>query len=803
MMQTRAAAAIQSDSEDRSPHRAGPATPPDWPAEGPIDLQVHDLPHASSTLEWWYVNTQLQTDAHGKLGIFAAFFRQAIGRTATGDIEYAHSVAWALSDPANKRYFPVCAVDQGAVAFGLKKIDAGDGIADHRLNDALREVLLRGHVPLPTRMLDTVPVVAKDRLALLYGSSRFSKRASGCYELRLFDEATGVGCDLLFNPKKPPIRHGNQGLIHGVSNELMFYYFIPRNELSGTVTMAGEQSPVVDGVGWYDHEFGFVPQSEAAPEGSSGPGAQARSGGGIRSIGSVRSDASPRSTHPDLAQLIKKGGGATDWNWAALQLDNGVDVTVYSITRIATGQVLDNWAIVSDADGRRTQYDGLTFRALETWRSTRSFLQYPTRWHLVIPGAKVDLTIEATFQDQELITVIAEPAFWEGQVKVTGHQGGAPVAGLGWVERKGFRFERLDDFFSAASAVVRECVEEILPLEPSRRQLQDLMVRVDGQRCLEGLDATQLGRALVRPLREIIDRGGKAWRSYAALACIDVVGGDSRKFLHWLAIPEVLHVGSLVVDDVEDRSELRRGGATSHVLFGEPIAINAGTAAYFIAEPPVAKDDLPAETKVRIYQLYFDGMRAGHAGQALDLSGLGDTVAHAVATGDVTELEARVLCIHRLKTALPAGTLARIGAILGGGTDLQVEGVGSFFEAIGLAFQIVDDVLNLRGFKGNLKEKGEDISQGRITLPVVKALGKLSHTGRQCLIATLTSLPRDAQTVQTVIAQLEELGAIDACAAQARDVVEAAWKRLDPLIEDSQYKVTFRAFGWYVLERHY
>jgi hypothetical protein len=50
---------------------------------------------------------------------------------------------------------------------------------------------------------------------------------------------------------------------------------------------------------------------------------------------------------------------------------------------------------------------------------------------------------------------------------------------------------------------------------------------------------------------------------------------------------------------------------------------------------------------------------------------------------------------------------------------------------------------------------------------------------------------------------LEEVGAIDACVVQARDVVEAAWKRLDPLIEDSQYKVTFRAFGWYVLERHY
>ena len=724
-------------------------------------------------MEWWYVNTQLETAAGRKYGIFAAFFRQATGRNAAGEIEYAHSITWALSDPENERYYPVCAVDKGAVGFGLKKLDNGEGITDERVNRALREVLARGHVPLPTRMLDTEPVVAHDRLFLDYGASRFSKRPSGSYELHLYDEASGVGCDLVFAPKKPPIRHGNEGMIHGVSDELMFYYFIPRNELSGSVVVGGERSPVALGMGWYDHEFGFVPEAD------------------------------PGSARPGPAKAKKTRAGATDWNWAAAQLDNGVDVTVYSITRIATGEVLDNWAIISDADGRRTQYDGVTFRALETWRSTRSFLEYPTRWRLVVPEAKLDITLEATFHDQELITVISDPAFWEGQVKVTGSQSGASVTGLGWVERKGFRFERLDDFFSAASALVRKRVEEIMPLEPSKRQLQDLMVRVNGERCIEGLDAKQLGQALVRPVREIIDRGGKAWRSYAALACIDVVGGDSRKFLHWLAIPEVLHVGSLVVDDVEDRSEVRRGGATSHVIFGEALAINAGTAAYFIAEPPVAKDNLSAETKVRIYQLYFDGMRAGHAGQALDLSGLADGVARAVATGNVAELEARVLCVHRLKTALPAGTLARIGAILGGGTDAQIEGVGSFFEAIGLAFQIVDDVLNLRGFKGDLKSKGEDICQGKITLPVAKALGRLSGAERQALTNTLASKPQDAATVGRVIAQLEEVGAIDACVVQAREVVEAAWKRLDPLIEDSQYKVTFRAFGWYVLERHY
>src|SRR6476469_8377498 len=143
MVRTRAAA-VQPDSEMPSSYRTGPALPPDWPADGPINLDVHDLPHASSVLEWWYVNTQFETTTGRKYGVFAAFFRQATGRNAAGEVEYAHSIAWALSDPENERYYPVCAVDQGAVGYGLKKVDNGGGVADDRMNRALKEVLVRG-----------------------------------------------------------------------------------------------------------------------------------------------------------------------------------------------------------------------------------------------------------------------------------------------------------------------------------------------------------------------------------------------------------------------------------------------------------------------------------------------------------------------------------------------------------------------------------------------------------------------------------------------------------------------------------
>ena len=144
-----------------------------------------------------------------------------------------------------------------------------------------------------------------------------------------------------------------------------------------------------------------------------------------------------------------------------------------------------------------------------------------------------------------------------------------------------------------------------------------------------------------------------------------------------------------------------------------------------------------------------------------------------------------------------------MGAITGGGSEAQIEAVGAFFEALGLAFQLMDDVLNLRGFKGDLKAKAEDISNGTITLPIAKAMSRLSEMDRAWIWRTLSSKPKDAAVVADVVQKLEACGAIEAVSQQARDLVEDAWKRASPLLEDSFAKIMFRAFGWYVLERHY
>ncbi|WP_437915560.1 polyprenyl synthetase family protein [Sorangium sp. So ce302] len=725
------------------------ARPADWPAPGPIDLDVHDRPHASSDLEWWYVNSYLETEGGRRLGVFAAFFRQRVA-----DSRHAHFVTWALTGE-DGGYAATVRVDDATRELALLKVDQARSL-DERSRRALREILARGAVPLPTRRIDGAARVDDGSLSLSYGADSFKKRADGDYELTLRDDQTDLRVDLVFHPEKPPARQGDDGVIRGAGSEQMFYYFIPRCAVRGTIAASGREEAVARGSGWYDHELGFVPEGSAA-------------------------------------------GGENAWTWASLQLEDGTDVSIYLIRPAERGGFVEDWVVVSDAAGRVRRSRRVSMRVESAWRSLRTFVEYPVQMTFTCEELDLEISVRAVHADQEVVTILSEPSFWEGQVVAAGSLRGAAVRGRGWVELRGYGARDLDAFLRSVGDEVRRVLAETIPSRPAEDRLRAL-VTGSHARPRDGFDRATFEAKLIAPIREILDRGGKTWRSFAILACVELVGGDARRFRHWLAVPELIHTGSLIVDDAEDRSVVRRGGPTCHLMHGDATAINAGTAAYFLGEPPVHRDAIPDRDKLRVYALYFEAMRAGHAGQALDLAGLAPTT---LDDDELARLSNRLLSIHHLKSAVPPASMARIGAILGGGSDAQVDAVGRFFEALGLAFQIVDDVLNLRGFAGDLKTRGEDVMHGKLTLPILDALGSLPRADRAALAHAILVRPTEGDEVGRILSIVEAAGANERCMARARAMVEVAWAELDPLVPDSQAKIAVRAFAWYLLERHY
>jgi len=350
----------------------------------------------------------------------------------------------------------------------------------------------------------------------------------------------------------------------------------------------------------------------------------------------------------------------------------------------------------------------------------------------------------------------------------------------------------------SVSTVVLHNVAAVFPFEPTSEHLVDLCVSREFAPVMEGLPTDAFVEQLIKPVRAITDRAGKGWRSMGLLLASAVVGGDPADLEKFTSFPEFLHTGSLIIDDIQDNSDLRRGGPSAHVTFGVPTAINAGTAAYFLGEG-ITRDHkgLSQTQRLRIYELYFTCLRGAHVGQALDLHGSHHLMPQCLDRNDFTPMWSALLCCHRLKSGLPAAVCARTGAVLGHASAEQEAALGEYFLKLGLAFQILDDVINLQGFGKSLKTKAEDLIEGKITAPVIRAFMTVSSLERNWLWGQfqIDSTQRD---ISAMVELIQASGAFESCISEANAMVEVAWRAVDSCTADSFAKIALRAFGWFI-----
>ncbi len=221
-------------------------------------------------------------------------------------------------------------------------------------------------------------------------------------------------------------------------------------------------------------------------------------------------------------------------------------------------------------------------------------------------------------------------------------------------------------------------------------------------------------RAVTAPGRELVLRGGKRWRPLLQVLAARAFGpGDLALAL--APLPEIVHNGTLIVDDIEDGAEVRRGGPAVHRVHGLDAAINGGNLLYFL---PLAllEDRVPDPAlRARLYGACASQLRRVHLGQALDIAW------HRDPGRLPSEPEYLLMC--SLKTGALSGLAARIGSLCGGAPDAAADALVRAFEEAGVAFQILDDVRNLRtGNPG--KERGDDIVEGKKSLPVLRACAR-------------------------------------------------------------------------------
>lgn len=263
--------------------------------------------------------------------------------------------------------------------------------------------------------------------------------------------------------------------------------------------------------------------------------------------------------------------------------------------------------------------------------------------------------------------------------------------------------------------------------EPGQSLLADLLSEhfssATSLQALLGSDAAALApqlwsRALEGPVRDFVARPGKALRAELMARSYELAGGDGVCPERGSAIVEIIHAGSLIVDDIEDGSSSRRGGPALHRLHGLPVALNAGNWMYFWALGLIEQLGLDSERELLAHQLAHRTLILCHHGQALDLT---------ANVGELRQQEvaAVVLASAQLKTGALMGFSAALGALLANAPRRAIEELAAFGRDIGVALQMLDDVGGLLSEK-RCHKGHEDLLGARPTWPWAWLAGEMT-----------------------------------------------------------------------------
>lgn len=287
--------------------------------------------------------------------------------------------------------------------------------------------------------------------------------------------------------------------------------------------------------------------------------------------------------------------------------------------------------------------------------------------------------------------------------------------------------------------------------------------------------AFQVAReAWYEPFRSYLTRSGKMIRPYLVCFCMEAYGREPRSAPGALAIAEIIHSASLILDDIADDSPLRRGAPTAHRRVGMRVA-GASASAWLNSCFALFDDEafgLDGPAKIRL---------AEEIAWEHWVTGLGTTIDTAwpwLERFDRTADQYMQSVVHR-STSYTYRLPLKIGAIAAGAAEGEFKQLAAYGEELGLAFQIVDDILNVSPEDEHWgKAVAEDITQGKVTLQVMLALERASAGARARLVEILGSRTDDPLVLAEAVGIMAESGTFE----RAREIADTHIERAKRMV---------------------
>ena len=286
----------------------------------------------------------------------------------------------------------------------------------------------------------------------------------------------------------------------------------------------------------------------------------------------------------------------------------------------------------------------------------------------------------------------------------------------------------------------------------------------------------------------IIAAGGKRLRPMLTLATSRLCGYRGDRHIALAAAVEFIHTATLLHDDVVDDSDLRRGLATANAVWGNKASVLVGDFLFSRAFELMVEDGaLP------VLSILSRASAVIAEGEVLQL----------VTSNDVATTEAAYLEVINAKTAQLFAAASRIGAVVAGRSEAEEQALESFGRNLGIAFQLIDDMLDYSAQQSELgKSVGDDFRDGKITLPVVLAVRAADDREREFWRRTLEDSEQRDGDLEHAIELMRRHGTLAATLERAREYGDAARRAL-AIFRDSPERQALDEVIEFCLERGY
>ena len=284
----------------------------------------------------------------------------------------------------------------------------------------------------------------------------------------------------------------------------------------------------------------------------------------------------------------------------------------------------------------------------------------------------------------------------------------------------------------------------------------------------------------------LVDAGGKRLRPMLTLAAAHMCGYDGNHHINLAATVEFIHTATLLHDDVVDESGQRRGRPTANLLWDNKSSVLVGD--YLFSR----SFQLMVETgSLRVLSILSNASATIAEGEVLQLT----------ASQDLRTTEEIYLQVVRGKTAALFSAATEVGGVISGAPDAHVQALFDYGDALGVAFQIVDDLLDFQGDAGAIgKNVGDDFRERKLTMPLIKAVAKADFDERDFWVRTIEKGRQEEGDLETAIALLHKHGALTDTSTAARAEAARAKSALDPL-PDHPVKDMLTDLADYVVDR--